>query len=36
MPIGPDGGPVAGSLVEELDPSINVMIGNGDILDYSY
>ncbi len=35
MPIGPDGGPVAGSLVMELDPSINVMIGNGDILDYS-
>ena len=27
MPAGPDGGVVAGSLVEELDPSINVMIG---------
>ncbi len=36
MAIGPDGGPVAGSLVQELDPSINMMIGNGDILDYSY
>jgi hypothetical protein len=36
MPTGPDGGPVAGSLVQELDPSINMMIGNGDILDYSY
>ena len=36
MPIGPDGGTVAGSLVQELDPAINVMIGNGDILDYSY
>jgi hypothetical protein len=36
MPLGPDGGPVAGSLIQEIDPSINVMIGNGDILDYSY
>jgi hypothetical protein len=36
MPIGPDGGAVAGSLVQEIDPSINMMIGNGDILDYSY
>jgi hypothetical protein len=35
MPIGPDGGPVAGSLIQEIDPSINGMIGNGDILDYS-
>lgn len=35
MPIGPDGGPTAGSLIQEIDPSINVMIGNGDILDYS-
>jgi hypothetical protein len=36
MPTGPDGGPVAGSLIQEIDPSINLMIGNGDILDYSY
>lgn len=35
MPIGPDGGPVAGSLIQELDPAINVMIVDGDILDYS-
>jgi hypothetical protein len=35
MAIGPDGGPTAGSLVQEIDPTINVMIGNGDILDYS-
>jgi len=36
MPTGPDGGPVAGSLVQEIDPGIDVTIGNGDILDYSY
>jgi hypothetical protein len=36
MPTGPDGGPVAGSLVQEIDPGIDMMIGNGDILDYSY
>ncbi len=36
MQTGPDGGPVAGSLVQEIDPGIDVMIGNGDILDYSY
>jgi hypothetical protein len=36
MPIGPDGGAGAGSLIQKIDPSINVMIGNGDILDYSY
>jgi hypothetical protein len=35
MPIGPDADPAIGSLVQEIDPSINVMIGNGDILDYS-
>jgi hypothetical protein len=35
MPIGPGVDPAAGSLVQEIDPSINVMIGNGDILDYS-
>ncbi|HEY1747786.1 MAG TPA: hypothetical protein VGG11_13615 [Xanthobacteraceae bacterium] len=34
MATGPDGGPVAGSLFQELDPSINTMIGTGDILDY--
>ena len=36
MPTGPDGGPTAGSLIQEIDPAINVMIGNGDIFDYSY
>ena len=36
MPTGPDGGPVAGSLIQEMDPSINVMSGNGDIFDYPY
>lgn len=36
MPTGSDGGPVAGSLVQEIDPGVDVMIGNGDILDYSY
>jgi len=33
MPLGPDGGSITGSLIEEIDPSINVMEGNGDILD---
>jgi hypothetical protein len=36
MPVGPDGGPVAGSLIQELDPGIGLSIGAGDILDYSY
>jgi hypothetical protein len=36
MATGPDGGSAAGSLIQEIDPAINVMIGNGDILDYSY
>jgi hypothetical protein len=35
MPAGPAGGAVAGYLIQEIDPSIDVMIGNGDILDYS-
>jgi hypothetical protein len=35
MPLGPDRGATTGSLIEEIDPSINVMEGNGDILDYS-
>jgi hypothetical protein len=35
MPLGPDRGPATGPLIEEIDPSINVMEGNGDILDYS-
>jgi hypothetical protein len=35
MPLGPDRGPTTGSLIEEIDPAINVMEGNGDILDYS-
>lgn len=35
MPSGPGGGPVASSSILEIDPSIDVMIGNGDILDYS-
>jgi hypothetical protein len=35
MAVGPDGGPVAGPPIQEIDPTINVMIGNGDILDYS-
>ena len=34
MPLGPDGGPVAGSLIQELDPAIPIL--DGDILDYSY
>ena len=34
MPLGPDGGPVAGSLIQELDPGIPIL--DGDILDYSY
>lgn len=32
MPLGPDGGPVAGSLIQELDPGIPIF--DGDILDY--
>jgi len=36
MPTGPDGGPVAGSLIQEIDPGIAITIGDGDILDYSY
>jgi hypothetical protein len=36
MPLGPDGGPVAGSLIQEIDPGIALTIGDGDILDYSY
>jgi hypothetical protein len=35
MPIGPGGGIATDSLAQELDPSLNVMEGNGDILDYS-
>jgi hypothetical protein len=34
MPIEPGGGPATDSLADEIDPSINVMEGNGDILDY--
>ena len=34
MPLGPDGGPVAGSLIEEIDPGLALSIGDGDILDY--
>jgi hypothetical protein len=34
MPIGPGAGPAEDSLIQEIDPSIDVMIGNGDILDY--
>jgi hypothetical protein len=34
MPLGPDGGPVAGSPIQELDPGIPIL--DGDILDYSY
>jgi hypothetical protein len=36
MPLGLDGGPVAGSLIQEIDPGIALTIGDGDILDYSY
>jgi hypothetical protein len=32
MPLGPDGGPVAGSLIQELDPGIPLV--DGDIFDY--
>ena len=32
MPLGPDGGPVAGSLIQELDPGIPII--DGDIFDY--
>jgi hypothetical protein len=34
MATGRDGSPVAASLFQELDPSLNMMIGTGDILDY--
>ena len=34
MAVGPDGGPVAGSLIQEIDPGIDITIGDGDILDY--
>jgi len=36
MPTGPDGSPVAGPLILPLAPDIDLTIGNGDILDYSY
>jgi hypothetical protein len=36
MGVGPDSGPVAGMLTQELAPGIDLMIGAGDILDYSY
>jgi hypothetical protein len=35
MAVGPGGGPLPDPLIQEIDPTINVMIGNGDILDYS-
>jgi len=34
MALGPDGGPVAGSLIQEIDPGIDGAIADGDILDY--
>ncbi len=34
MALGPDGGPVAGSLIQEIDPGIDDAIADGDILDY--
>lgn len=34
MALGPDGGPVAGSLMQEIDPGIGDAIADGDILDY--
>jgi hypothetical protein len=36
MPAGPGNGPVAGPLILPLAPDIDLTIGNGDILDYSY
>jgi hypothetical protein len=35
MPIGSNGGTAEGAFIQEMDPSINVMSGNGDILDYT-
>jgi hypothetical protein len=32
MPLGPDGGPVVGSLIQEIDPGIPIV--DGDFLDY--
>jgi hypothetical protein len=32
MPLGPDGGPVAGSLIQEIDPGFPII--DGDIFDY--
>jgi hypothetical protein len=32
--LGPDGGLVAGSLIQEIDPGIDGAIADGDILDY--
>jgi hypothetical protein len=34
MALGPDGNPVAGSLIQEIDPGIGDAIADGDILDY--
>ena len=34
-PAGPASGPAPDSLAQEIDPSINLTEGNGDILDYS-
>lgn len=36
MPTGPDVGPAAGPPILPLAPDIDLTIGNGDILDYSY
>ena len=36
MPTGPDGGQIAGPPILPLAPDIDLTIGNGDILDYSY
>jgi len=36
MPGGPDNAPAAGPSILPLAPDIDLMIGNGDILDYSY
>ena len=36
MPTGPNGGPLAGPPILPLAPDIDLTIGNGDILDYSY
>ena len=35
LPIGSNGGTAEGAFIQEMDPSINVMSGNGDILDYT-